>query len=334
MPSGRIHHNPERELIHDWDAMPSVLPVYHRDLKIENYFIGYLQHPYVSFYTGRGCPAKCSFCLWPQTIGGHVYRTKSPAAVIREMEEGKALFGDRVREWMFDDDTFTIDKDRAVEIAKGMKKLKLTWSCNARAHLDFETLRQLRDNGLRLLLVGFESGNQQILNRIKKGLVLDTAREFMRNCRKLGIRVHGTFMIGLPIETQETIEETIRFAQEIDPFSIQVSIAAPYPGTELYRQATENGWLDSSALSFRATGLQVSTLRYSHLSADEIEDAVERMYRRFYFRHRPICASCARWRRTGRCWCAGCAKAANFSVTCGNASRSCARGISSCRPQS
>ena len=127
----------------------------------------------------------------------------------------------------------------------------------------------------------------QILNRTKKGLVLDTAREFMRNCRDLGIRVHGTFMIGLPIETQETIEETIRFAEEIDPFSIQVSIAAPYPGTELYKQATTNGWLDSNAM-LSGKGIQVSTLRYSHLSSDEIEDAVERMYRRFYFRHRPI----------------------------------------------
>ena len=110
----------------------------------------------------------------------------------------------------------------------------------------------------------------------------------MRNCRKLGIRVHGTFIIGLPIETQETIEETIRFAEEIDPFSIQVSIAAPYPGTELYRQATSNGWIDASALQVSGNGLQVSTLRYDHLSSDEIEDAVERMYRRFYFRHRPI----------------------------------------------
>jgi hopanoid biosynthesis associated radical SAM protein HpnJ len=285
--SGEIHHNAERELVHDWDALPSVLPVYHRDLTIENYFIGYLLHPYISFYTGRGCPAKCTFCLWPQTIGGHAYRTKSPAAVIREMEVGKDLFGDRVREWMFDDDTFTIDRPRAVEISKGMKKLKLTWSCNARAHLDCETLRQLRDNGLRLLLVGFESGNQQILNRIKKGLNLATAREFMRNCRKLGIKVHGTFIIGLPIETQETVEETIRFAQEIDPFSIQVSIAAPYPGTELYKQATENGWMDNNVL-IDGTGIQTSTLRYPHLSPDEIEDAVERMYRRFYFRSKPI----------------------------------------------
>lgn len=285
--SGRIHHNPERDLLHDWDSMPSVLPVYHRDLDINKYFIGYLQHPYLSFYTGRGCPAKCTFCLWPQTIGGHAYRAKSPAAVIREVELGKDLFGNTVREWMFDDDTFTINKHRAMEIAKGMKKLKLTWSCNARATLDYETLRALRENGLRLLLVGFESGNQEILNRMKKALKLETARAFMQNCRKLGIRVHGTFMIGLPIETKETIEETIRFAEELDPFSIQVSIATPYPGTELYRQAIDNGWVDSRVL-VSANGIQTSTLRYPHLSPEQIEAAVERMYRRFYFRRKPI----------------------------------------------
>jgi len=193
----------------------------------------------------------------------------------------------KVREWMFDDDTFTIDKERAIEISKGLKQLKLTWSCNARAHVDYDTLRQLRDNGLRLLLVGFESGNQDILNRIKKGIKLDMAREFMANCRKLGIKVHGTFIIGLPIETQETIEQTIRFAQELDPHTIQVSIAAPYPGTELYAQAMQNGWLDSSVL-VSGSGIQTSTLRYPNLSPEEIEEAVARMYKRFYFRLKPI----------------------------------------------
>lgn len=285
-PDGSIHHNPERELIENWDAMPSVLPVYKRDLTIENYFIGYLLHPYISFYTGRGCPAKCTFCLWPQTIGGHRYRTKSPEVVIRELAEGKEMFP-QVREWMFDDDTFTIDKERAIAISKGMKQLKLTWSCNARAHVDYDTLKQLRDNGLRLLLVGFESGNQDILNRIKKGLKLEMAREFMANCHKLGIKVHGTFIIGLPIETKETIEQTIRFAQELDPHTIQVSIAAPYPGTELYEQAMQNGWLDSSVL-VSGSGIQTSTLRYPNLSPEEIEEAVARMYKRFYFRLKPI----------------------------------------------
>ncbi|MEB3309002.1 MAG: hopanoid biosynthesis associated radical SAM protein HpnJ [Snowella sp.] len=284
---GNIKHNPERELIHDWDAMPSVLPVYARDLEIKKYFIGYLLHPYISFYTGRGCPAKCSFCLWPQTIGGHNYRAKSPEAVGKEMAEAKALFGDSVREYMFDDDTFTIDKQRAIAISEYLKKLKITWSCNARANLDYDTLKTLRDNGLRLLLVGFESGNQEILDGIRKGIKLEVARKFMENCRKLGITVHGTFIIGLPNESQETIEETIRFACEVNPHTIQVSIAAPYPGTELYRQAQENGWFTQNNL-INTSGIQLSTLEYPNLSTKQIEDAVERMYRQFYFRPKAI----------------------------------------------
>ena len=163
----------------------------------------------------------------------------------------------------------------------------MTWSCNARAHVDYDTLKALRDNGLRLLLVGFESGNQDILNHIHKGIKLDMAREFMANCRKLGIKVHGTFIIGLPVETRETIEETIRFAQELDPHTIQVSIAAPYPGTELYNESVKNGWMDQNSM-ISGTGIQTSTLRYPDLSPEEIEDGVERMYRRFYFRPGPI----------------------------------------------
>jgi hopanoid biosynthesis associated radical SAM protein HpnJ len=285
--AGEIQHNPERDLIHDWDAMPSVLPIYHRDLDISKYFIGYLLHPYISFYTGRGCPAKCSFCLWPQTIGGHQYRAKSPDAVGRELEVAKFLFGDRVREYMFDDDTFTIDKQRAIAISHHLKRLNMTWSCNARANLDYDTLKALRDNGLRLLLVGFESGNQHILDNIRKGVKLEVARQFMQHCHDLGITVHGTFIIGLPIETPETIEETIRFACEINPHTIQVSIAAPYPGTALYQQALDNGWFADDALVAHS-GIQTSTLRYPNLSSAAIEDAVEHMYRRYYFRPKVI----------------------------------------------
>jgi len=284
---GKIHHNPERELIHDWDSLPSVMPIYARDLDINKYFIGYLLHPYISFYTGRGCPAKCSFCLWPQTIGGHQYRAKSPAAVGAEMREAKAIFGNRVTEYMFDDDTFTIDKARAIAISQYLKELKLTWSCNARANLDYDTLKSLRDNGLRLLLVGFESGNQQILDGINKGIKLEVAKQFMKNCHKLGITVHGTFIIGLPNETPETVEETIRFACEVSPHTIQVSIAAPYPGTQLYQQAQANNWFSNQSL-VADSGIQISTLAYPNFSATQIEAAVEEMYRRFYFRPRAI----------------------------------------------
>ncbi|GBF82602.1 hopanoid biosynthesis associated radical SAM protein HpnJ [Aphanothece sacrum] len=284
---GNIKHTEERELIHDWDAMPSVFPVYADNLNFRNYFIGYLLHPYVSLYTGRGCPAKCTFCLWPQTIGGHQYRAKSPDAVGQEMALAKSIWGDSVREYFFDDDTFTIDKKRVMAISEHLKKLNLTWSCNARANLDYDTLKTLKDNGLRLLLVGFESGNQKVLDGVKKGIKLEVARKFMENCTKLGIKVHGAFIIGLPNETRETIEDTIRFACEVSPHTIQVSIASPYPGTELYKQAQENGWFTNNNL-VASSGIQLSTLQYPDLSSSEIEDAVEQMYRRFYFRRQTI----------------------------------------------
>ena len=149
----------------------------------------------------------------------------------------------QVKEFFFDDDTFTDDLPRAEEIARRLGRLGLTWSCNAKANVPRRTLEVLRDNGLRLLLVGYESGDQRILNNIKKGMRLDIAREFTRNAKALGITIHGTFILGLPGETPATIQETIRYACEIEPDTIQVSLAAPYPGTELYRQAQEQGWL-------------------------------------------------------------------------------------------
>ena len=284
---GKTIHNPERALIQNFDDLPSVMDVYARDLTIENYFIGYLKHPYVSHYTGRGCPAQCTFCLWPQTVGGHKYRARSPEAVAREMARAQTLFP-QVKEFFFDDDTFTAYQPRAREIAKHLGKLGMMWSCNARANVNFETLKTMRDNGLRLLLVGYESGNQQILDNIKKGIRLEEAREFTRNCKKLGITIHGTFILGLPGETPETIRKTVEFAKELDVFSIQVSLAAPYPGTELYRQAKENGWFAGGADLVDEHGQQLAALEYDGLSREQIFLWVEKFYKGYYFRPRPI----------------------------------------------
>ncbi len=283
---GGIVHNPDRSLIGDMDALPSVLDVYKRDLKIENYYIGYLKHPYLSLYTGRGCPARCSFCLWPQTVGGHVYRTKSAQAVIAEMARAKEMFP-QVKEFFFDDDTFTADLTRAAEIAKGLGKLGITWSCNSRANVPYEYLKTFKENGLRLLLVGYESGNQTILNNIKKGVRVDIAKEFTKNCRALGIVIHGTFILGLPGETKETIEESIKFACALNVDTIQVSLAAAYPGTELYRQAMSNKWYDETLL-VRNDGTQASAIQYPHLKAPDIEAGVKRFYSKFYARPTPI----------------------------------------------
>jgi radical SAM superfamily enzyme YgiQ (UPF0313 family) len=272
------------------DALPFVVDVYRRDLTIENYFIGYLLHPYVSLYTGRGCRSKCTFCLWPQTVGGHRYRVRSPESVEAEMARAKHHFP-QVREFFFDDDTFTDDLPRAEEIARRLGRLGITWSCNAKANVPRRTLEVLRDNGLRLLLVGYESGSQRILNNVRKGLRLDVARTFTRDARALGIAIHGTFILGLPGETPATIRETIRYACEIEPDTIQVSLAAPYPGTELYRQAQEQGWLPRATgdLVNRA-GVQVAALAYPGLTQTEIFDSVEAFYRRFYFRPRKVVA--------------------------------------------
>jgi hopanoid biosynthesis associated radical SAM protein HpnJ len=286
--NGRVAFTAPRPPLQDMDQLPSVMDVYKRDLTIENYFIGYLQHPYVSHYTGRGCRSKCTFCLWPQTLGGHSYRTRSVGNVLAEMALAKEYFP-QVREFFFDDDTFTDNLPRAEEIARGLGRLGLTWSCNAKANVPRKTLEILKANGLRLLLVGYESGNQQILNNIKKGIRLDIAREFSRNARELGITIHGTFILGLPGETPETIRETIRYACEIEPETIQVSLAAPYPGTELYRQAQEQGWLaiqDTGLVDDH--GIQTTALNYPGISQTVVFDSVDAFYRKFYFRPRKM----------------------------------------------
>ena len=284
---GTVKHNPPRPTIEDMDALPFVSPVYQRDLKLENYFIGYLKHPYVSFYTGRGCRSKCTFCLWPQTVGGHRYRVRSAANVIAEVKWIKENMPE-VKEIMFDDDTFTdsSNMERVHEIARGLGAMGVTWSCNAKANVPYESLKIMKDNGLRLLLVGYESGDDQILLNIKKGLRTDIARRFTEDCRKLGILIHGTFILGLPGETKETIQKTIDFAKSINPHTIQVSLAAPYPGTTLYKQAVDNGWLkENDAVNLvNDKGVQLAAISYPHLSKEEIFHSMEEFYKRFYFR--------------------------------------------------
>jgi len=284
---GHIVHNLPRAAIENMDELPFVAPVYRRDLKTANYFIGYLRHPYVSFYTGRGCRSKCTFCLWPQTVGGHRYRVRSAENVLAEVRWIKEHMPE-VKEIMFDDDTFTDSSNlpRVEAIARGMGALGMTWSCNAKANVPHRTLKVMKENGLRLLLVGYESGDDQILHNIRKGLRTDIARQFSADCRALGIVIHGTFILGLPGETAQTIQRTIDFAKEINPHTIQVSLAAPYPGTALYNQALANGWLSESAGAdlVNDQGVQLAAISYPHLSKEQIFHSMEEFYRRFYFR--------------------------------------------------
>ena len=287
---GAFIRNRDRAMIEDMDVLPMVSPVYKRDLDSSKYFGGYQRHPYVSFYTGRGCKSRCTFCLWPQTIGGHNYRYRTVPKVIeevqfilREMPEVKEIF--------FDDDTLADAHEHVVELSRELGKLgfgkpgfPVTWGCNAKANVPQPVLKAMKEGGCRVLLVGYESGNQKILHNIKKGLRIDVARQFTKDAHALGLTIHGTFILGLPGETLETIEETIQYAKEIDPHTIQVSLAAPYPGTFLYKQAVENGWFDNSNDLLTDDGNQIAQLSYPHLSSAVIFDKVEEFYKRFYFR--------------------------------------------------
>ncbi|HXR33485.1 MAG TPA: hopanoid biosynthesis associated radical SAM protein HpnJ [Verrucomicrobiae bacterium] len=283
---GRIVHNAPQPQLHtaELDALPFATDTYKRDLQIERYNVPFLLHPYVSFYTTRGCPALCTFCMWPQTISGHAWRTRSTDNVVREVTQALEYFP-QMKEIFFDDDTFNIRKDRVMELSAKFKPLKFQWSSTARVHSDYETLKAMADGGARLFIVGFESGDAQILKNIKKGATVEMGRTFMKNCRKVGIRVHGDFIIGLPGETKETIQNTIEFAKELDCETIQVSLAHAMPGTELYDSMAKQGFLRIEALADHG-GHQLPHIEYPHLSKPEMMAGVSRFYDEYYFRPR------------------------------------------------
>jgi hopanoid biosynthesis associated radical SAM protein HpnJ len=283
---GQVVHNESRPLLQtaDLDALPFATDTYKRDLKIENYTVPFLLHPFVSFYSSRGCPALCTFCLWPQTLSGHAWRTRSVENVAREFKQAHKMFP-QAKEFFFDDDTFNIRKDRVLALCKEFQPVGFQWSCTARCHSDYDTLSAMADAGCRLLIVGFESSDPQILKSIKKGATVEMGRNFVKNCKKVGIKVHGDFIIGLPGETKETIEKTIDYAKELDCETIQVSLAHAYPGTELYDQGMREGFLHGEAVTDDG-GHQLPHLEYPGLSKEYMVEAVNRFYDSYYFRPR------------------------------------------------
>jgi len=286
-------HTSARPVDENLDALPWVTRVYKRDLDIEKYNIPWMHWPYASIYTTRGCPAQCTFCLWPQTTSGHRYRKRSVDDVIAEMTWAKGNLGG-VREFFFDDDTFSFEKERTREIARRLKPLGITWGGNARGNLDYETLRIMKEGGARNLVVGYESSAQQILNNVKKGIRVERYVEFTQSAKRAGLMIHGAFILGLPGETERTIEETIRFACALDLDTIQVSLAAPYPGTELYDWLVARGYLKEGGSLVGTNGFQDVMVSYPDLPSERIFEGLERFYRKFYFRPRYIARQVAR----------------------------------------
>ncbi len=284
--NGKVIHNPDRAFIEELDALPFVSNIYNRDLQISVYRLPQILHPYVSIYTGRGCPYSCTFCLWPQTFMGRQYRSRSPQNVAAEVKFVKNELP-QVKEILFEDDTFTADLAHVKKICELIKPMDVTWSANARADVKYDTLKKMKDAGCRLLIVGFESGDQMILNNIKKGTTPEKMKQFARECHKVGIMVYGCFIIGLPGETEKSIEKTIALAKELDCDLLQCNVAMPLPGTELYNYCSEHACLRNNQY-LNGQGLQECIVEYPNFSAEEIVNAVDDFHVKFYYRPRYI----------------------------------------------
>lgn len=285
--NGEVISNPDRPLIEDLDSLP--YPAWHHIDPYDYHDAGKL-YPFITLISGRGCEARCTFCLFPQVMYGRRYRCMSPTRVVDEIEYDFKLFP-YLQEIMFEDDTLTLKRhrERLAQICEEIcrRKLKITWSANARPDItELDILRLMKRAGCRMLVVGFEFGDQDLLNRVRKGITLEQMRIFTENCRKVGIRIHGCFMIGGPGETRETAMKTIKFAQSLKIDTVQFTGLCPYPGTEFYKWCKEKGylvpqdwpeWVDKN---FE----QRAIINFPQLSVHEINELVDEGLKRFYLR--------------------------------------------------
>ncbi|MBI4666714.1 MAG: radical SAM protein [Nitrospinae bacterium] len=280
-------NNPRREFIEDLDSLPFVSSIYRRFLRIENYFNPNAIPPMVTITTSRGCPYPCSFCVYPQTLMSRKVRYRSVANVVDEIEyitksfpEAKSIF--------FEDDTFTINRKRCVEISEEMMRrgINISWTINARADLDYETLRVMKRAGLKLMCVGFESGSQQLLDNIAKKTSVEKMESFMADARKAGVLVHGCFMVGLPGETKETMQGTLDMAKRLNPDTAQFYPIMVYPGTDAYQWYSEKGYLTTKDFSQWLTpgGLHNTIVRTEQLTSEEMVQFCDHARREFYLR--------------------------------------------------
>jgi anaerobic magnesium-protoporphyrin IX monomethyl ester cyclase len=284
---GRIVQTPDRPFMssEQLDAIPFVTRVYKNHLDIRDYMLSHTLYPMVQVFTARGCPNRCTFCSWPRTFTGTKLRARSVTNIVDEFEFVSNELP-AVKEIFIEDDTFTINKQRVREICTEVQKrdLDTRWSCNARATLDYETMQIMKSAGCRLIDVGYESGSDQILKNIKKGVTTADSKAFTVDAKKAGLKILGDFIFGLPEETEDTIKQTIQFIKEIKPDMLQIAVATPIPGTEFYQWVSENGYLveHDSSKTIDEHGFQRPVISYPNMSSDDLVCSVESALKEYY----------------------------------------------------
>ena len=284
--NGEIVRNPDRPWLEDMDSLPFVSKVYEKFLDVNDYYYAFARKPMIQIFSARGCPFHCNFCSYPESMSGRCFRKRSAKNFVDELEY-IAKNMPYIKEIFIEDDTFTVDRKRVIAICDEIlaRGLKLVWSCNTRADLPYEVMRKMHQAGCRLLVVGYESGNQKVLDETRKGIKLEQSLEFAKNTKKLKIKVFGCFMIGLKGDNRETIEETFRFAKKVYPDMCFFQQAVPFPGTAFYNWAKEEGYLRTEDYSkwLNPDGYLDCLVDYPYADHKEIERIRDNLMSRYYF---------------------------------------------------
>lgn len=283
---GQVKFTSPRPLIEDLDNLPFPAWEY---LDIMKYFDAGRLYPYIDIIGGRGCPYQCTFCQWPQLMFGHKYRFRSAKNIVDEIKYDLNLFPKlKYGEFFFEDDTFSVDKERAYLICEEIahEGLKINWSINARPDIyDLGLFKEMKRNGCREFLVGFESGEQIILDNVKKNLDIEQVKEFVQVAKEAKINIHGCFVLGLPGETKETAQKTIDFALSLGCDTLQFSAAVPLPGSQYYNYCQTQGLLKAKSWEDWLEGEeQGAIVDYPDISIKDINGLVDRGLKKFYFR--------------------------------------------------
>ena len=284
-----VIHNEDAEYIADLDEIPYASEFIHDEkINVKHYVFAAASFPSIQIFTGRGCPAQCNFCVYPQTMHGHKYRLRSVENVIGEFEYIVKNFPE-VKEIVIEDDTFTVNKKRVQEICeelikRGLNK-KIRWLCNARVNLDLDTMKTMKKAGCHLIIPGIESTCQDILNNIKKGTTVEQIETYVQNAHKAKLMVHACYMVGNKGETVETMESTLKAALRYKTDTAQFFPLIPYPGTEAYEWAKSNAYINGKYDEYcQNDGTLNCVISTPELSAEQLVKFCEYARKRYYLR--------------------------------------------------
>jgi radical SAM superfamily enzyme YgiQ (UPF0313 family) len=284
----KIYRNRPRLPIKNLDELP--FPAWHH-IKIEDYPDPGKLYPFITLITGRGCPNYCTFCVNTPVMFKRVFRPRSAKNIVDEIEYDLKLFP-QIQEFMIETDTFTISPKHVRDFCKEVlkRKLDIVWSCNVRMNADLKLLPLMKKAGCRMLMEGPESGNQTILNNIRKGITIEQTKKLVKRAHELGFIQHACFIIGLPGETRETAEQTIQLAKSLPFDTIQITGLVAYPGTVVYDWAKQNGYLIPKDWNewVSPEKEQVTVLNYPQFSKEEIDFYIDKGLKEFYLRPKQI----------------------------------------------